>query len=351
MYFSEMKKNTINSLLIIFAIYLFLNIFNFFLILSTERIEFCLSFGFSIMTIFYYIRISHENIVKNHKIETLSHFMYITNLFLILSFLTVSLDNFVFQVYYDMTNAYVSNIILLFVFAIILASRLFDYENYLMSAYTDLTLENTLSYLKKMPPRAMPKGTIKIEGKQKEVLISHEIGHVMMLLPALNEDDEIMVSIIQEKGSLGYVLSDINKKERTKENIEHELRHYLGGVIAEIYESEIKNENVEEMLGRSHDMALYSKTALEYLRNGFNIHESYISMISEEDGDIVKEIDKFNARAYKALHLRMIAEGYDIIKKNPDIYEELKLLLEKKLVLYIEDIKPYLKKFNERRSN
>ena len=296
--------------------------------------ELSLSLTFSLFSCLYvFFNIKKFN---NHKFEFINQVLFISNI-LSVSYLIISTSGYIYETWIIEKSAsiHLYNLLIQYPLMFFAFYNLYNIEDYMESARSDLMIKNTYYQYKGINSRAKPE-KIKIKRTDK-LTIAHEVGHLIQLLPTLEDKDEVLTSVIPDSNTYGYVFTNFLKHPQKKSEYEVKMRFYLGGIAAEKYENVINK--LDEESGRMTDLKSYSNLSINYLKNGFLEGSLYISELeSKLYSENKKMANEVNVKAINNLYKKMYLEAYLNIEENKEVYEELKKMLEEKKALYTEDI-------------
>lgn len=269
---------------------------------------------------------------KNHKLELINYILTNSN-FLFLSLSLLSIIGWAMKSNYKLEDLYVYNSI----FQIIMFSgyvfKTINPEDYMTTARSDILVKNSFYKKKGLNHKAMAL----IDNKyieENKTTVAHEAGHLLFLLPYLNESDtDFVASIVPDTSCKGFVSTNLFKKVETKKELEKAMLFSLGGVIAEKKDTEVIEET-----GRISDMSRYHNYAIQYLANGFLSEYVFIKELSDENNKYSKEISKINEDNILRLKEKIIKEGESFFDNNKEVYTEIKNILAEKHFIYIEDM-------------
>ncbi len=329
-YKAILSEVTINMIIFI----LFPVLYMFSLKSNFELNELSLSLTFSIFSCLYIF--SNLKKFNNHKFEFINQVIFISNI-LSLMYVIISALGYIYETWVieQSVSIHLYNLLIQYPLMFIAFYNLYNIDNYMDSARSDLMIKNTYYQGKGKSYRAKPE---KIQIKRNDKLtIAHEVGHLMQLLPTLEEKDELLISVIPDSNAYGYVFTNYLKSPKKKSEYEIKMRFYLGGMAAEKYENIVNK--LEEETGRKSDLKAYSNLSIDYLKNGFLNGSLYISELEDKFySENKKMADEINIQTVESLYQKNYLEAYLNIEENKEVYEELKKLLENKKALYTEDI-------------
>lgn len=335
-YYSFFKELTIN--IVLFFVFQTIVLFQEDLSIIKDSKEISFAGLFSLFSIFYllYLNISGKHV--EYHLEKINFFLLSTNLMFAFAFFLHILNAYFLESKLEITNFYYINLFLLGTSAFMLIFlRYRNMNEYLIGAMSDIMLKNVAYKKLKLNHRAVARKSIRInKDLSDENVISHEVGHLLFILPYIAKNKDVLISTIPDSGAKGFVLTNLFESPKTKLEFERKMLYLVGGLAADYYEQSKTGTDIE--VGAASDMWKFSNLAASYLKNGFSKKMLFLGESSELT---LSEVSAHNKACMDYIYQSILKECLVYIINNKEVYEEIKALLKEEKVLYTEDLLKY----------
>lgn len=345
-YYSFFNELILNIAIFILFQFFFLFQPNIEIIATSEEFKWC--FLFSLMSLIFLISLNISKKFQDYKLELINIFMFSSNVMFSIGLILHFLNIFVLIPSFEMVNFHKANIFILTVLGFIFfVFRYRAIEDYLIGAMSDVMLKNVAYKKLKLNYRAISEKSVKINKKATdESVVNHEVGHLMFLIKNINENSEVIASIIPDRSAKGFVASNIFTKIETKKEYQNMMLYLIGGLASDYYESEVND--IEISAGAASDLTKFTELSIKYLSLGFSNKMCYLNKVpSKSDFDSGIDIISHNNTCLNEIYRKSLNIAIDYIIENKEVYEELKKHLRKEKVLYNDDLLIFRNKIKE----